>query len=307
MGGYSRFALLLLFGAAILHAQPTGFEGTWVLRQNGQNILKLTLTSQDGTIKGTLTKPSKLSINQDGDVTAIEPGEVAQPVEKTRINNGALTLSIDGDQFHMRLADGDRATLAIESFRPWKIERVPPGTQVTLATKLMEPDYPPNIRELRRNLRSMVTADQEARMAFDEKRQAEMDRKHRGFVLRIFDQYGWVTHSLAGKDAAHDFWLLVQHQEPEMQRRMLPALEQAARRNDASMSDYAYLYDRVQIGVGKPQRWGTQVKCEAGKPVLSPVEDPANLDARRKELFMMPIADYLRMDYLRQFCAKSKQ
>ena len=71
-----------------------------------------------------------------------------------------------------------------------------------------------------------------------------------------------MTNSLAGRDAAHDFWLLVQHQTPDIQRRLLPALEIAAKSGNASMADYAYLYDRVQAGLGKPQRWGNTVKCE---------------------------------------------
>lgn len=54
------------------------------------------------------------------------------------------------------------------------------------------------------------------------------------------------------------------------------------------MSDYAYLYDRVQKGLNKPQHWGTQTKCEKSKPVLYPVDDPSSLDMRRKELFMPP-------------------
>ncbi len=81
--------------------------------------------------------------------------------------------------------------------------------------------------------------------------------------------------------------------------------EQAAKSGDASMSNYAYLYDRVQVGLGKPQRWGTQAKCEAGKPVLSPVEDLAGLDARRKQLFMMPVQKYLESEYMVKFCAKT--
>jgi hypothetical protein len=131
-----------------------------------------------------------------------------------------------------------------------------------------------------------------------------VDAKDRDEVLRIFDRYGWVTNSLAGKDAAHNFWLLVQHQTPEIQQRLLPALEKAANRGDASMSDYAYLYDRVQMGLHKPQHWGTQARCEKGKPELYPVDDLAGLDARRKELFMPPVREYLQMDYLVKACAQ---
>jgi hypothetical protein len=71
------------------------------------------------------------------------------------------------------------------------------------------------------------------------------------------------------------------------------------------MKDYAYLCDRVQIGEGKPQHWGSQVKCENGNPALSPVDDMSGLDARRKELFLQPIAEYLQIDYLLKSCQAS--
>ena len=190
-------------------------------------------------------------------------------------------------------------------FRPWHMERTPDGETVILASRLPERDYPEEIRKLREQLRGMVQEDQDARTAFDNARMEAADRKNRSEVIRIFDRYGWVTNSVAGKDAAHNFWLLVQHQTPEIQQRLLPALEKAAKKGDASMSDYAYLYDRVQMGLGKPQHWGTQAKCENGKPVLYPVDDREGLDRRRKELFMMPIKEYLENDYLVKFCAQS--
>ena len=51
--------------------------------------------------------------------------------------------------------------------------------------------------------------------------------------------------------------------------------------------------------------WGSQTRCQKGKPVLYSVDDPAGLDTRRKALYLQPIAEYLRMDYLLQFCVQS--
>jgi hypothetical protein len=106
-----------------------------------------------------------------------------------------------------------------------------------------------------------------------------------------------------GKDAAHDFWLLTQHQTPAIQRRLLSSLEVAAKSGDAAMTDYVYLYDRVQIGLDQLQRWGSQIKYVAGKPALYPVDDPGDLDARRKELSLMAIDEYLKTDPLAKACA----
>jgi len=291
--------MMLIIGIAMA-MQPSSFDGTWVLRVNQQNILKLML--KNGATQGTLTKAKTLTLDESGDVTAIDGPPVSLPVRSVRVDGGRLNLTIDGDQFQMSLAGRDRATLSLEGMRPWTLDRV--RGNVTLATRLAEPRYPSRIRKLREQLRAMVKEDQAARLAFDDTRIAAADAANRTQVLRIFGQYGWITHSLAGKDAAHDFWLLVQHQSLELQQRMLPSLENAAKRGDASMSDFAYLFDRVQVGLGKPQRWGTQVKCEAGQPVLQPVEDPGGLDGRRKELNMMAMEAYLASDYLRKVCAK---
>ena len=59
--------------------QTSDFDGTWVLRLDGQNIFKLTLATERGAVTGSLTKPKKLVIAQDGDVTAIGPDQVTLP------------------------------------------------------------------------------------------------------------------------------------------------------------------------------------------------------------------------------------
>lgn len=283
--------------------QSSDFAGTWVLRLNGQNIFKLTLATEGGLVTGSLTKPKTLTIDQDGGVAGLGSDQVTLPVQKSKLSLGQVELMIDGDRLVMTLVERNRALLVLEGMRPWNLDRASDGSAVILASS--EPYYPEEIRALRRQLRAMVKEEQDARLAFDEARIEAADTKNRPEVLRIFGKYGWVTNSLAGKDAAHDFWLLIQHQTPEIQRRLLPALEKAAKTGDASMSDYAYLYDRVQVGQGQPQRWGTHIKCEDGKPVLTPVDDPAGLDARRKELFMLPMREYLKSDYFAKLCAKA--
>ncbi|HTT63519.1 MAG TPA: DUF6624 domain-containing protein [Bryobacteraceae bacterium] len=301
--GCGRLAILLLGTVSIWVAQQASdFGGTWVMKFKGQAILKLTLATGNGTITGWMTKPRQLTIDQDGDVTNIGPDQVTVPIRNAVWNGGKLELTIEDDRFVLTMEDHSRALLALQGMRPWHLERAP-GDHVILASRLPEPDYPQEIRTLRDQLRAMVEEDQAARLAFDHARMNAADAKNRSEVLRIFDRYGWVTDSLAGKDAAHNFWLLVQHQTPEIQQRLLPALEKAARDGNASMTDYAYLYDRVQMGLGKPQHWGTQAKCENGKPVLYPVDDPEGLDTRRKALYMLPVREYLQLDYLIKSCA----
>lgn len=298
------FILGLGFVGLGLAQSGADFAGTWVLKFGGQPIFKLVLTTAGGHVSGSLTKPSKLTIDQDGDATEVGPQQITLPVQSAEEKDGRLILKIDGDRFVMTVEGRDRAWLAIQhaGMRPWRLERA--SEPVTLATQLPVPEYTPEIRALREQLRSMVKEDQEARLAFDEARMHAVDTRNRTEVLRILDHYGWVTGSLAGKEAAHNFWLLVQHQTPEIQQRALPPLEKAAKSGEASMTDYAYLYDRVQVGLGKPQHWGTQADCVKGKPVISPVDDLAGLDARRRELFLPTMREYLKTDYLVKACRR---
>lgn len=297
-----RSAVLLLVIAPAVAAQTSDFAGTWVFRVAGQPVFKLILGVSGGRIAGSLIRPKGLSIDQDGDVNAIGPELQTLAVRRARLNRDSLEMTIDGDRFLMKKDGADGATLELPGMRPWRVERVPDGAAIVLATALPGPEYSAEIRGLRERLSAMVKEDQDARLAFDTARMERADAANRTEVLAIFDRYGWVTNSLAGKDAARNYWLLVQHQTAEIQQRMLPALESAAKKGAASMTDYAYLYDRVQVGLGKPQHWGTQAKCVKGKPVLSPVDDPDGLDARRRELFMLPEQAYLRLDYMVKMC-----
>lgn len=299
--------VMLLLGALSICSgqQVSNLEGTWVLRSNGQNLLKLTLAPEGEAITGSWTRPRRFSVSASGEFTSISPEQRTNPVEDATWEEGKLRIKIDDRRFVLSQEGGRVLMQWLDTpLPPWRLERVPDGEEVVLATSLPQPDYPAEIVALQRELHDMVEADQARRNALDEAGMIEIDEKNRSAVLRIFDQYGWVKHSLAGTVASHEFWLLVQHQTPEIQQRLLPALAAAAQSGEASKSDYAYLYDRVQMGLDKPQRWGTQAKCENGKPVLYAVEDPDGLDARRSELSLPPIDEYLKLDLMVEFCAQ---
>jgi hypothetical protein len=61
---------------------------------------------------------------------------------------------------------------------------------------------------------------------------------------------------------------------------------------------YALLVDRVRVGDGKPQIYGTQARpledWKGHDPVLFPIEDAVHVDRRRAEVGLMPLNDYLK-------------
>ncbi|MGA6181670.1 DUF6624 domain-containing protein [Stenotrophomonas sp. NPDC077421] len=106
---------------------------------------------------------------------------------------------------------------------------------------------------------------------------------------------GWPERSRVGADGAKAAWVIVQHadHDPAFQAEMLPLIENAARRGEADLADYALLTDRVLLAQGKPQRYGSQFKENAdGIFELQPTADMDGLDARRREVGLQPLAAY---------------
>ena len=305
-----RGAVLLFLAIANCAAQALPeFAGTWVQKWEGRNFRVLTLRQEGAGLAGSVTQPKNFSWDQDSYLSKISTQHSTFPIEKLALSGPRMEFTFDDDRYAMTLVDRDHAELLPLDddypLPPWKLERSA-DQSISVANSWPPLKYPANIVALQKRLQSMIDADQKVRLAPKVSFPAmeRIDRSHLAEVLRIHAKYGWPRVSIVGREASHNYWLLVQHQDLAVQQKILPDLERAANAGDASKSDFAYLYDRVQSRLGKPQRWGTQVSCKQGKPVLDPVEDPPGLDQRRKELSMMPIERYLKEDYLIRTCAQ---
>ena len=184
-------------------------------------------------------------------------------------------------------------------------------------TGMMVAAAPPRDPTLRAELLRMVRADQEVRakitadphllagptttdrnaIALIQQGMA-IDRRNTARMAQIVAKHGWPGKSLVGEDGSEAAFLLVQHadQAKAFQKRCLPLLKTAADRGEARKKDWAYLTDRVLLGEGKPQIYGTGFQPNAnGELVPLPIYDEANVDARRKSVGLPPLAEYKRM------------
>jgi Family of unknown function (DUF6624) len=66
-------------------------------------------------------------------------------------------------------------------------------------------------------------------------------------------------------------------------------------KDEVSQSNLAYLTDRVLLAEGKEQRYGTQCTAIDGKWKPRPLEDEANVDKRRADVGLPPLAEYLKL------------
>ena len=111
----------------------------------------------------------------------------------------------------------------------------------------------------------------------------------------IVAEHGWPGWPLVGKRGAHDAWLLAQHADKQLnfQRMAVRLLADAVAQQAAEPRHLAYLVDRVRMNEGREQLYGTQMHAELNGPVVPwPIEDPDNVDQRRADVGLGPLADY---------------
>jgi len=147
--------------------------------------------------------------------------------------------------------------------------------------------------ELRLEIIAMVEVDQE--MIKGNNFDKEINKKHTERMKEIINKYGWPTKSMVGSDAAHGAWLLVQHSDYDVdfQKKAVELVTKASDKGEADKKILGYLIDRVRVNSGKPQLFGTQFyKDQGGKYGPKPIEDPENLEARRKDYQMEPFLEY---------------
>jgi hypothetical protein len=114
-------------------------------------------------------------------------------------------------------------------------------------------------------------------------------------LLAMLPPEGWFTIGRYGKEGSKAAFLIVQHADLAQWRRFVPVLEKLAAQGQVKGGDYALMYDRLALNENRPQRYGSQMTCKAGKLVPDPMEDPDHIDERRATLGMTPYKDYLAL------------
>lgn len=182
-------------------------------------------------------------------------------------------------------------------------------------TAAVEDAEKPTKPELREQLLAKVEVDQKARFKLIEAMQKsaaegkgnqpdmavmqelmKVDAENRAWLIGVVEESGWPGKTQVGVDGAHAAWLLVQHADadPKFQRKCLDLMK-ALPQGEVSGTDIAYLTDRVLCAENKPQLYGTQLITVGDKMVPKEIEDEANVDKRRAELGMPPLAEYIKM------------
>ena len=124
-----------------------------------------------------------------------------------------------------------------------------------------------------------------------------VDEANTSRLKLIVAQYGWPGPEMVGHDGVLAAFLLVQHadRDPAFQQATLPLVREAYLAGKIPGENYALLQDRVLVGEGQPQIYGSQCRLapDGTKWVPQPIEDEAHVDQRRREVGLGPLAEYL--------------
>jgi hypothetical protein len=114
-------------------------------------------------------------------------------------------------------------------------------------------------------------------------------------LKKVIAASGWPTIAAVGTDGASAAWLVAQHADfdPDFQEQVVGLMTPLVASKQADPTDLAYLVDRVAVNRGRPQTYGTQIRCRSGKPApATAINDPAGVDARRAEVELGTLAQY---------------
>lgn len=169
----------------------------------------------------------------------------------------------------------------------------------------------PSMPELRKMLQAIRADDQRYRLMIDSvegkygSKSAEMQRLIKNMietdslnllkVKAVLDQYGWPGPSEVGGDGNSALFLVIQHADLPAQEKYLPLMREAVKNGRARGADLALLEDRVNMRNGRKQIYGSQIKRDAdsGAYYIYPIEEPENVDKRRAEAGLGPLAEYV--------------
>jgi Family of unknown function (DUF6624) len=139
---------------------------------------------------------------------------------------------------------------------------------------------------------SMSVRDQEMRKG--QQWDITIDRENTERMKEIVQQIDWPTKSKVGDHASHMAWLLVQHADHDRAfQKMCLDLMNAQPEGEISPANIAYLEDRLRVGAGRPQLYGTQFYTDPqGDFGPSPIEDIANINERRRAVGLGTFEEY---------------
>jgi hypothetical protein len=114
-------------------------------------------------------------------------------------------------------------------------------------------------------------------------------------VRKILDERGWLGADVIGGKGNATLFLVIQHADLATQQKYLPMMRDAAKKGNAQPSSLALLEDRVALGEGRKQIYGSQIGTDpkTGEDYVLPLMDPDNVNKRREQVGLGTLEEYI--------------
>lgn len=118
-----------------------------------------------------------------------------------------------------------------------------------------------------------------------------INERNQAELKDIINKYGWPNPKELPGDASLGAFLVAQHCESlDEQILFYNAYKSANYHDTLSLQNLAYMEDRIRLRKGLPQKYGTQFEInEKGETIYPNVQDPKNLNKRRKSIGLKEI------------------
>jgi TonB family protein len=114
-------------------------------------------------------------------------------------------------------------------------------------------------------------------------------------IEKIIKAYGYPGKSMVGKQSRVAF-MVIQHNDLKTQEKYLPLFIKTANEGELDRGLLPLMIDRVRLGNGQPQLYGTQLSeiKNSKKVQIKPIEDEINVNIRRKAYGLGPLETYYK-------------
>lgn len=115
-------------------------------------------------------------------------------------------------------------------------------------------------------------------------------------IADLIAKYGWLGEDIIGERGSRTICNVIQHADNEIRLKYLPLMKQAVKDKKLQPGLLARAEDRIATERGDFQIYGGQMKYYPDTKSFNvwPVYDPTNIDKRRAEIGLGPIAEHLK-------------
>jgi hypothetical protein len=124
----------------------------------------------------------------------------------------------------------------------------------------------------------------------------EISEKNIKIVSSVLHKYGWLGPKDIGIRGNLALFLTIQHADIKTQEIYLPMIKKAVKDKKVLPSQYAMLFDRIELRNHRPQVYGTQVALISSNSLddLQPLLNPDSVDAWRRSIGLDSLKSYLK-------------